>query len=122
MELQPLFIRCVRVDNDKTKDDLITILPNDTGDYSIKTFYADINKSYTETLSYINVFGYVHSLLTLMNHDDKPFVFVQFDIPNTPPLAFNVKNLDCERVINAINTMLHITIDAWNIRMNQICY
>jgi len=120
--MESLVIRCVRVDNNKNKDDVITISPTDKGNYSIKTFYGEINKSYTQTISYLNVFGYVHSLVTLLIHDDKPFEFIQFDIPNTPSVLFNIKSLDCYNMYNAINTLLHVTLNSWNLRADQTCY
>jgi hypothetical protein len=116
--MESICIRCVRNTSDSTTDDVIRIVPLGTDHYSIKTTYGRSNKTYTQTITYTNVFGYVHSLVTLLIHDDMPFKSVQLDFPNTPSVMLNVaSSLDCERVYTALNTMLHVSLDAWNLRV-----
>ena len=94
--------------------------PSHLGYYTIKTYYAEIKKSYTQTISYLNVFGYINSLITLLINDNMPFEFIQFDIPNTPSVLFKTNNLNSESIYNAINNILHVTLEAWHLRVNQI--
>lgn len=116
--MESFVIRCIRNPDDSTSDndDVVYISPNNMGYYNVKFIYGVNKKKYTQTLSYLNVFSYVHSLITLLIHDDKPFKAVQFDIPNMPSVYFNINTLDCYNIYNAINSMLHVTLDSWNLR------
>ena len=118
--MEPLSIRCIRNNNDSNNDDVILITPSHLGYYTIKTCYAENKKSYTQTVSYLNVFAYINSLITLLINDDQPFEFVQLDIPNTPSVSFKTNNLNSQSMFNAINNILHVTLEAWNLRVNQI--
>lgn len=115
--MESLCIRCVRNLDDSTTDDVIRIVPFGTDHYNITTTYGRSNKTYTQTITYANVFGYVHSLVTFLIHDDMPFKSVQLDFPNTPSVMLNVgSSIDCDRVYTAVHTMLNVTLDAWNLR------
>ena len=115
--MESLCIRCVRISDDSTKDDVIRIVPFGTDHYHITTTYGLTKKVYTQTMSYTNVFAYIHSLITLLIHDDMPFKSVQLDFPNTPSVMLNIKStLDCQRIYNAVHSMLHVTLDLWNLR------
>jgi hypothetical protein len=116
--MESFCIRCIRNKDDSNRDDVIRIVPFGTDHYSIKTTYGLTKKVYTQTMTYANVFAYVHSLITLLIHDEMPFKSIQLDFPNTPSVMLNIESsLDCERVYNAVNNMLHVTLDLWNLRV-----
>jgi len=114
--MESIVIRCIRNGKDSSTDDIIKISPNNNSFYDIKIFHGEIKKSYTQLLTYANVFSYVHSLMTLLIHDDKPFIAVQLDIPNTPSVYLNINTLDSYNMYNAIHSILHVTLDSWNLR------
>jgi len=112
--MEPLVIRFIRDSKNYANDDLVCISPLSNNTYQIKTNYSDNNKKYIQTLSYNNVFDYVHSVMILLIHDDAPFVNVQIDMPNTPAVLLAVKDLDSERLYGAIDKLLHITLSSWS--------
>jgi hypothetical protein len=118
--MESLIIRCIRNNKDSKTDDVIFISPSCLGYYTIKTYYAEINKSYTQTISYSNVFAYINSLIILLINDDQPFEFIQLDIPNTPAVSFKTNNLNSDSMYKAINNILHVTLETWRLRGNQI--
>ena len=119
--MEPIVLRFIRDININNKDDMISISPLPNGNYSIKTKYADMSINnrnhniYVQTLTYYNVFNYIHSLMILLIHDDKPFQSIQFDVPNTPSVIIQINKLDSHQLYTAINSILHVTLDSWNL-------
>lgn len=112
--MEPIVLRFIRDSKNYAKDDLVRISPLSDSNYQIKTTYSDSKDPYIQTLSYNNVFDYVHSVMILLIHDEAPFVNVQIEVPNTPTVLLSVKSLDSDRLYQAIDNLLRITLSSWS--------
>ena len=123
--MEPFVLRFIRDINNNTNDDIIIISPLPNGNYSIKTKYAamslnNINRNISvQTLTYYNIFNYIHSLMILLINDDKPFQSVQFDVPTMPSVIIPVNKLDSYQLYTTINSILHVTLDSWALNTVQ---
>ena len=112
--MESFTLRLVRESDKPENDDLIRISFISPGKYQIKTYYPETQRQFIQTLSYMNVFDYVHSLFTLLIHDKDPFKYVQIEAPNTPTVLLAVDNLNCGRIYQAIDSLLHVTLSMWS--------
>ena len=112
--MEPFILRFVRDKHNPVTDDLVSISFLSPGNYQIKTKYSDGTRCSIQTLSYMDIFDYVHSVMTLLIHDDDPFKWVQIDAPNTPSILLAIKDLDCSRVYQAIDNLLHVSLSIWS--------
>lgn len=111
--MEPFILRLVRDKANSDKDDIIRISFLSRGNYQIKTKYSEGMTS-IQTLTDRDVLIYVHSLMILLIHDIAPFNCVQIDAPNTPSVLLAVKDLDNERIYQAIDNLLLITLSIWS--------
>jgi len=112
--MEPFILRLVRDKSNSAKDDLIRISCLSRGNYQIKTKYSEGIMTSTQTLTDRDILNYVHSLMILLIHDIAPFNCVQIDAPNTPSILLAVKDLDNERIYQAINNLLCVTLSIWS--------
>jgi len=117
--MEPFDLRFIRDKTNSANDDVVSISFLSPGNYQIKTNYSEAKCSIKsrcsiQTLSYIDIFYYVHSLMILLIHDSDPFMWIQIDAPNTPSILLANKDLDVERVYQAIDNLLHVTLSIWS--------
>jgi len=111
--MESLVFRFIRDIKNKSNDDIIVIRPNLTGSYSVVSNFGDNNRINNMTVSYMNMFGYIHSMMTLIINDSIPFQSVQIDVPSIPSVVIPIDKLDTIHISNSINTLLHVTLDSW---------
>ena len=132
----PFSIRCLRSVTNKGDDDIIQITPikNETSgniyefniDYTFPSKTANSSEldrltTFSMTMSYSNMFPYLHNLMNTLKADEEPFLSVQFDLPWSPSIIVRTKNIDTIRnsVIDQFYTIACFP-GAWPVKKSNV--